>query len=89
MAKQKKVEVNGKEYTLQSKGYRWYMETVEKHTKPGQLYPSQLDMWDEYFEHIIVEPKVSLEDFEDEKQGLGGLMAVKELMAEAERFLTS
>jgi len=42
MANNKKVKVNGKEYKLQSPGYRWYLKTVEDNTPPGKPNPSQV-----------------------------------------------
>ena len=70
MAKQKKVKVNDKEYTLQSPGYRWYLETVENNTPRGKASPSQVNMIDDYLEHVVVDPDVTIEDFEDEEQNI-------------------
>jgi len=89
MAKQKKIKVNGKEYTLQSPGYRWYLETVEKNTPKGKFSPSQVDMIDDYLEHVVVDPKATIEDFEDEEQNRGGFKALMELISECETFLTA
>jgi len=89
MAKQETVKVNEKEYKLQSPGYRWYLKTVEKNTKPGKRSPAQLDMIDDYLEHVVVEPNVKIEDFEDEEKDLGGFKALKELIGKCERFLIS
>jgi len=89
MNKQAKVEVNNKEYKLQNPGYRWYLETVEKNTKNGKIAPSQIDMIDDYLEHVVVDPKVSIEDFEDEDQGRGGFKALMQLISECETFLTA
>lgn len=89
MAKQKKITVNGKKYTLQSPGYRWYMETVDKNTSPGKVTPKQIAMIDDYLEHVVVDPKVTVEDFEDAEKGLGGFAALKKLISECETFLTS
>jgi hypothetical protein len=89
MANNKKVKVNGKEYKLQSPGYRWYLKTVEDNTPPGKPNPSQVQMIDDYLEHVVVDPKVTIEDFEDEEQKSGGFKALLELITECETFLTA
>ena len=89
MAKQKKVKVNDKEYTLQSPGYRWYLETVENNTPRGKASPSQVNMIDDYLEHVVVDPDVTIEDFEDEEQKRGGFKALMKLITECETFLTA
>jgi len=89
MAKQKVVKVNKKEYTLQSPGYRWYMETVDKNTPRGKSVPKQIKMIDDYLEHVVVDPKVTVEDFENEEKELGGFEALMTLINECETFLTA
>jgi len=89
MANQKKITVNDKEYKLQSPGYRWYLKTVEDNTPSGKFNPSQIGMIDDYLEHVVVEPTVTVEDFEDEEQKRGGFKALLELISECETFLTA
>lgn len=83
---QKTVTVAGNEYTIQKQSYRWYMETGEKHMLHNGR-PSQIRLWDEYLEHVVVDPKVTVEDFY-EKEELGGFKALQKLMSECETFLT-
>lgn len=84
--KQKTVTVDGVDYKLQSPGYRWYLDTVEKNTKRGKMSPSQVDMIDDYLEHVVVGPDVKIEDFEEKENGFQNLM---ELISKCETFLTS
>ena len=46
-------------------------------------------MIDDYLEHVVVDPKVTIEDFEDEEQKRGGFKALLELITECETFLTA
>ncbi len=82
MPKQKKETVNGVEYTLQHPGARWYLGVVDRHTNAkGNLEREGYTA--EILEHVVVEPKVKIEDFDDD---LGSLM---ELVRKAELFLGS
>ncbi len=84
--KQTKVKVNDIEYTLQNPGYRWYIKHTGIANKGGSM--DQEYLMDKYFETVVVEPKVSMEDFE-EKDELGGFKAMLELISECEKFLTT
>jgi len=46
-------------------------------------------MIDDYLEHVVVDPNVKIEDFEDEEQKRGGFKALLELITECETFLTA
>jgi len=82
MAKQTTVKVNGVEYTLQHPGARWYLQVIDRHTNAkGNL--ERTGYTEEILEHVVVNPKVSIEDFDDD---LGSLM---ELVRKAESFLSA
>ena len=71
------VKVDGTEYTLQKLAPREFYLMKERCTTNGQL--NDLKMYDELFEHVIVNPKVTLDDFED-------VETVEGLMKEALTF---
>ena len=80
--KQKKVEVDGKTYTLQKIPFKFYLEINDRHTnKHGQLMKAPYI--EELFKHCVVTPKVALSSF-DEDMGAG-----MELASEVESFLSS
>lgn len=82
MAKQTTVKVNGVEYTLQHPGARWYLSVIDRYTNAkGNLEREGYTA--EILEHVVVNPKVTIEDFDDD---LGSLM---ELVRKAEAFLGS
>lgn len=61
--KQKTVEVNGQEYTLQKiPTEAWYQLKDRCATKNGS---SEAKLYKEICEHIIVNPKVKMNDFEE------------------------
>lgn len=64
MFKTKQVTVNDVEYTLQKLPVRQALELRQKWTLPNGL-TDDIIMADECFKHIVVEPKVKLDDFED------------------------
>ena len=65
------VKVSGTEYTLQKLAPREFYLMKERCTINGQL--NDLKMYDELFEHVVVNPKVTLDDFED-VETIEGLM---------------
>lgn len=62
--KQKKVTVEGVEYTLQKLPVRQALELRQKWTLPNGL-TDDVKMADECLKHIVVTPKVTLDDFEE------------------------
>ncbi len=82
MARQKTVEINGVEYTLQSIPYRDYLNTVDNNTNErGILMKSPY--FDELLKHCVIKPKVTLDDFDnDYRSGM-------KLLDEVETFLGS
>ncbi|VFB17198.1 Uncharacterised protein [Urinicoccus massiliensis] len=62
--KQKKVTVEGVEYTLQKLPIRKALEIRQKWTLPNGT-TSDLIMYEECLKHIVVEPKVKIDDFEE------------------------
>lgn len=80
--RQKTVEINGVEYTLQAIPFRSYMEINDRYTdEKGKLNRTQY--MEELMKHCVVKPRVSFEDFDDD------FMAGIELGVEIENFLTS
>ena len=87
MAKQKKVKVREKEYTLQSVSPRWYLEMNDRNGMTGGKKKTA-DYFDELFKNVVIEPaevKTSgLSYFDEMDDGIG---AAEELMKEVESFL--
>lgn len=64
--KQKKVEVNGTEYTLQKLPVREALELRQKWgSKETASGVDDIKMAELCLEHIVVVPKVKIDDFED------------------------
>jgi len=64
--KQKQVEVGGVEYTLQRPGLGWYHDNnAECAMKNG--YPHQRQISKSYLEHVVVNPKVEIKEFDNLK----------------------
>lgn len=61
---QKTVEVKGKKYVLQKLPIRKALQIRQKWTLPSGI-TDDVTMYDECLEHIVVSPKVRMEDFED------------------------
>ncbi|WP_425447739.1 hypothetical protein [Dethiothermospora halolimnae] len=78
--KKGKVEVNGKEYELQSLPYKKYLELLDQcNNKYGVL--QQAAYAEKLYKYCVINPKVTSSDFdEDFKAGL-------QLVEEIERFL--
>jgi hypothetical protein len=80
--KQKTVKVNGKEFKLQSIPFRSYMDITDRNTnKHGVLIKSGYA--EDLIKHCVIEPKVSLESFDDDYNT--GMKLVNEI----ESFLNS
>ncbi len=78
--KQKKATVDGQEYTLQHPGAMWYLEMVDEcKNATGVLQVSKYTQ--KMFENVVVQPKVTVEDFEDD------LKKVNNLLNEVEDFV--
>ncbi|CAM4012780.1 hypothetical protein [Mesobacillus zeae] len=76
---QKTITVEGIDYTLQHPGSREYMRIQDRITQDNGV-PSSEKTADEVFKHIVVDPKVSF-DYFDENDGL------EEVIKEALSFL--
>jgi hypothetical protein len=74
---QKKVKVNGVEYTLQKMPAREWIRLRKRCTKNGNF--DEEKFMDEILEHIVVDPKVKLDDFEEYAD-------LEEVVAEAVNF---
>lgn len=59
---QKKIKVQGKEYTLQHPGAYWYLQCIDRNKNQfGVLQVATYSK--ELMETVVVQPKVSFEDF--------------------------
>jgi len=61
--KQTQRTVDGTQYTLQSPGPTWYYDLLSKAQEAGGRMDITL-INRELLEHVVVEPKVTLEDFD-------------------------
>ena len=59
-----KKKINGVEYTAQFNGISAALEAVDNCYIPGTQNISAAKMADYLFEHVIVDPKVTADDFE-------------------------
>lgn len=77
-----KIEVNGIEYELQSIPYRDYLDIVDNNTNErGILMKSSYA--DELFEHCVIKPKVTIDNFDDDYR------SGYELLKKVETFLST
>ena len=87
MAKQKKVKVKEKEYTLQSVSPRWYFEMNDRNGMTGGK-KNTAGYIDELFKNVVIEPAEvkanGLSYFEEMDDGIG---VAEELLKEVESFL--
>ncbi len=80
MAKQKKVKIGDTEYTLQHPGIRARLQILDDCTNSnGSL--NKLQYSEALFEHIVVQPKVKIEDFDEKPEEFD------KLLREADFFL--
>lgn len=77
-ANQKKVKIGEKEFTLQYPGARWYLQLQDR-VKTRNNNIQQERYVDELLEHVVVDPKVTADDF----RNVGHL---ETLINEIERF---
>jgi hypothetical protein len=81
MVKQKQITTkSGKEYTLQHPGVRSVTKITDR-IKNKHGVPSDEKMADEMLTHVVVDPKVRLDDFEDYAE-------MSELVGKAFAFIT-
>ncbi|MDK2600259.1 hypothetical protein QO179_20190 [Bacillus stercoris] len=78
--KQKKVTIQGTEYTLQHLGTRRMVELQDEAVNLNTGKPTSADLYDLYMKEVVVDPKVNYEYF-DEHEGF------MELMREVQSFL--
>lgn len=82
MLRTKEVTINGKTYKLQAVPFKYYMEQLDRHTnKHGVLMKTPY--MESLLEHCVIEPKITLADFDDDFE------AGMELFSEVETFLSS
>lgn len=72
---QSKVTVDGVEYTLQHPGARWYIKLTDRSNGKNEV------LADELLENVVVNPRVTIEDFDD------NIEALEELLEKAHTFL--
>ena len=82
LGKTKKVTVKEVEYTLQHPGVKKSVE-IQDATLDANGKPSIVKMYEEYMEHVVVEPKVDWDYWEEH----GGVKVMQEVMNEAANFL--
>lgn len=80
--KQKTVKVNGQNFKLQSIPFKSYMDIIDRNTnKNGVLVKSGYS--ESLLKHCVVEPKVTLDSFDDD------FSTGMKLVQEVETFLNS
>jgi len=79
---QKKVTIDGVEYTMQKIPFRSYLEMEDRCTNRAGIL-QKVPYLSELFKHCVVSPKVTLESFDD------NFGAASELAGEVENFLKS
>lgn len=80
--RQTEVTVKGTNYKLQSIPFKAYMDMTDKHTdKHGNL--KKAGYIADLFKHCVIEPKVTMADFDDD------FGAAMELVNQIESFLTA
>ena len=89
MAKQKKVTVNGTEYTLQSVSPTWYYDTNDECGNTGSGKRKSAKYMDGMFKNCVVAPAEvkakGMEYFDDNED----LKTAEKLIAAIEQFLRS
>ncbi|MED3888143.1 hypothetical protein [Priestia aryabhattai] len=84
---QKKVTVEGVEYTLQFPGHREQVRIQDRCTTDRGTFSSE-KMAEELFKHVIVDPKVDWEYFDgNEEKGIEPKDGFNELFTAASTFL--
>ena len=79
-SKQKVIEINGTKYTLQNPGVRWILRHVDNCTSKDGIMLKEKYI-DGLLENVIVDPRVKMEDFDD------NILAFNNLVTETETFL--
>lgn len=82
MARQKTVEINGREFVLQSIPFKFYMDLTDKHMGQHGI-PKQSKFIEDLFKYCVINPKVSMSDFDDDFD------TATQLVNEIESFLKS
>ncbi|MCY1690739.1 hypothetical protein OVA29_08725 [Exiguobacterium sp. SL14] len=72
---QRVEEINGTKYTFQFPGLRAVNEITDR-TKNQHGIVQQTKMQEEFFKHIIVEPKVSFDYFDDKPDDYKAVMEI-------------
>lgn len=87
MARQKKVTVNGMEFTLQSVSPRWYFDLNDRCRMTGGGSKKTAEYMDELFKNVVIEPKevntMGLDYFEEAED----IKTAESLIGEIESFL--
>ena len=80
--RQTEVTIKGKTYKLQSIPFKFFIDLSDKHTdKHGNLKKSGYIA--DLFKHCVIDPKVTMSDFDDD------FGAAMELVNQIESFLTA
>ncbi|RHT21002.1 hypothetical protein DXA97_13720 [Clostridium sp. OF09-36] len=86
MARQKKVTVNGMEFTLQSVSPRWYFDLNDRCGMTGGRRKTA-EYMDELFKNVVVEPKEVSTNGLDYFEETEDIKTAGKLLTEVEHFL--
>ncbi|RGE72806.1 hypothetical protein DWY69_06940 [Eisenbergiella massiliensis] len=87
MARQKKVTINGQDYTLQSVSPRWYFDANDRHGMTGGK-KNTAGYVDEIFKNVVVEPpEIKAQGIEYFCDMDDGIEVTEQLLTEVESFL--
>ena len=87
MARQKKVTINGQDYTLQSVSPRWYFDANDRHGMTGGK-KNTAGYVDEIFKNVVVEPpEIKAQGIEYFCDTDDGIEVTEQLLTEVESFL--
>ncbi len=78
--KQGKIEFNGTEYTLQHPGALWFLDVTDMN-RMQTGFIRRKDYYKELLDNVVVQPKLSIDDFEEDLKGL------MEVVGKVETFL--
>lgn len=78
---QKKVDINGVEYTLQKIPFSSYLQLIDD-TTTAKGTTNRLKYAEYMFEHVVVEPQVTVSDFDDD------FTSALQLVSACDNFLT-
>lgn len=87
MARQKKVTINGQEYTLQSVSPTWYYDINDKYGMTGSGRKKTIKYMDELFKNCVIAPVDITNQGVEYFEQVDDFKSMEELVAEIESFL--